>query len=122
VGNQYAGKSYDVRFAHVEGIDTCIDCHDQHSLEINVDLCSICHEGVATHEDLKNIRLVGSASMRVRTRGIMPFTPRLLKATYNYQFSVKDHGAFAHNGKYVIQVLHDSLADLGVYMTGMVRP
>jgi hypothetical protein len=50
------------------------------------------------------------------------FTPRLLKAAYNYQYSVKDTGAFAHNGKYVMQILHDSLEDLGASTAGMVRP
>jgi hypothetical protein len=40
------------------------------------------------------------------------FTARLLKAAYNYQLSVKDPGAFAHNGKYVIELLYDSLVDL----------
>jgi hypothetical protein len=41
------------------------------------------------------------------------WTPTLLRAAYNYQYSQKDPGAFAHNGKYVIQFLYDSLADLG---------
>ncbi len=50
------------------------------------------------------------------------FTVRLLQATYNYQCVKKDPGAFAHNGKYAIQVLYDSLEDLGADMTGMVRP
>lgn len=27
-GYQYDGKMYDVKFAHVEGIDTCVDCYD----------------------------------------------------------------------------------------------
>jgi hypothetical protein len=40
------------------------------------------------------------------------WTPRLLKAAYNYQVSLKDPGAYAHNGKYIIQLLHDSIADL----------
>lgn len=40
------------------------------------------------------------------------FTARLLKATYNYQYSVKDPGGFAHNGKFIIQLLHDSIEDL----------
>src|SRR5580765_6911169 len=31
---------------------------------------------------------------------------------YNYQFSVKDPGSFAHNGKYIIELLYDSIADL----------
>jgi hypothetical protein len=44
--------------------------------------------------------------------GFAAWTPRLLKAAYNYQVSIKDPGAFAHNAKYVIQLLYDSLADL----------
>jgi len=50
------------------------------------------------------------------------WTPRLLKAAYNYQFATKDPGAFAHNGKYVIQILYDSLEDIGGDVTEMVRP
>jgi len=40
------------------------------------------------------------------------FTARLLKAAYNYQVSVKDPGAFAHGGKYIIELLYDSIEDL----------
>lgn len=40
------------------------------------------------------------------------FTPRLLRATYNYQVSQKDPNAFAHGGKYIIQLLYDSIEDL----------
>jgi hypothetical protein len=40
------------------------------------------------------------------------WTPRLLRAAYNYQVSVKDPGQYAHGGKYIIQLLHDSIADL----------
>jgi hypothetical protein len=49
-GSQYPGKSYDIKFAHVEGMDSCIDCHDQHSLEVKVEICSVCNECVNTHE------------------------------------------------------------------------
>jgi hypothetical protein len=42
------------------------------------------------------------------------WTPRLLKAAYNFQFVKKDPGAFAHNPTYTIQILYDSIADLGV--------
>jgi hypothetical protein len=41
------------------------------------------------------------------------WTPRLLKAAYNYQFSIKDTGAYAHGGKYVIELLYDSIENLG---------
>lgn len=42
------------------------------------------------------------------------WTPRLLKAAYNYQFVIKDPGAFAHNPTYTLQILYDSINDLGV--------
>lgn len=54
------------------------------------------------------------------------WTPRLLRAAYNYQFVAKDHGAFAHNPHYALQLLFDSLEDLGdvapVDRDGLVRP
>jgi hypothetical protein len=54
------------------------------------------------------------------------WTPRLLQAAYNYQYASKDPGDYAHNGKYIIQTLYDSLASLGqavtVDMAGMERP
>ena len=40
------------------------------------------------------------------------WTPRLLQAAYNYQVSQKDPGGFAHGGKYIIQLLYDSIEDL----------
>jgi hypothetical protein len=40
------------------------------------------------------------------------WTPRLLRAAYNYQFVVKDAGGYVHNPRYVIQLLHDSLIAL----------
>ncbi len=48
------------------------------------------------------------------------FTGRLLKATYNYQFSLKDHGGYAHGGKYIIQLLYDSIEDLNTYLNNPV--
>ncbi len=55
------------------------------------------------------------------------WSARLLRAAYNYQYSLKDTGAHAHNAKYVIQLLFDSIADLNtvlsspVDMSAMVR-
>ncbi len=40
------------------------------------------------------------------------WTPRLLKAAYNYQVALKDPGGYVHNPRYMLQILHDSLADL----------
>jgi len=45
------------------------------------------------------------------------WTPRLLKAAYNFQFVKKDPGAFAHNPTYTLQILYDSIADLGTKVT-----
>lgn len=172
-GYEYEGKSYDAKFAHVVGVDTCTSCHDPHSLKIELDTCNLCHEEVAANDDIKDIRLFGSTSdydgdgdinegiyyeieglREILYAAIMDyasaagtpivydshaypyffidtngngqvdegeasygnkynaFTPRLLKATYNYQTSLKDPGAFAHGGKYIIQLLYDSIEDL----------
>ena len=51
------------------------------------------------------------------------WTPRMLRAAYNYQFVAKDTGAYAHNPHYVLQVLVDTLEDLtGSAPAGSVRP
>ncbi len=44
------------------------------------------------------------------------FSPRLLRAAYNYQVALKDPNAFAHGGKYVIQLMYDSIIDLNSVM------
>jgi hypothetical protein len=58
----------------------------------------------------------------VRENGYATWTPRLLKAAYNYQYVAKDPGGFAHNGKYLLQVLYDSLNDLGADVSAYTRP
>lgn len=56
------------------------------------------------------------------------YTPRLMQAVYNYSFAVRDPGGAYHNGRYVAQLLYDSLESLatsgkaGVNMSGKVRP
>lgn len=54
------------------------------------------------------------------------WTPRLLKAAYNYQFIEQDKGAFAHNPHYALQLLYDSIESLAqaaeIDMTGLQRP
>jgi hypothetical protein len=159
-GYQYEGKSYDAKFTHVAGIDTCITCHNSHSLDVETDVCIACHDGVASVEDLKDVRLLGSTSdydgdgdvtegiyyeieglqeilygaiqayaeeagtpivynparypywFTDAEEGYNAWTPRLLKAAYNYQTSIKDPGGYAHGGKYIIQLLYDSIEDL----------
>jgi hypothetical protein len=56
------------------------------------------------------------------------YTPRLIQATYNYSFALRDPGGAYHNGKYILQLLYDSLDSLaqskqaGIDMKGKVRP
>jgi len=59
-GYLYEGQSYDVRFRHVEGAHDCQECHDQHSLEIRIDKCAECHDGVSNVADTKDIRMMSS--------------------------------------------------------------
>ncbi len=181
---EYADQEYLGRNIHVSQFDSCIECHDSHAQEVVVDTCAICHAGVETAVDLRNIRFNeqqvyvdwdgdGGAAEGIygeietmrdalyvamqtytantegvdniaynaarypyffvdadgngqlspeETSGYSTWTPRLLRAAYNYQYVLKDPGAYAHNGKYVIQVLYDTLLDIGADTTGMVRP
>jgi hypothetical protein len=160
-GYQYEDLSYDAKFDHVEGYNTCFGCHNPHTLELKIDECSACHTGVASADDLKNVRMAGSlvdfdgdgdmdegiyfeieglqemlyqaiqayGSEVAGTpivydaqaypyffddagEGYASWTGRLAKAAYNYQISVKDPGSYAHGGKYIIQLLYDSIANL----------
>ena len=40
------------------------------------------------------------------------WTPRLLKAAYNWKFITADPGAFAHNPHYALELLYDSIENL----------
>jgi hypothetical protein len=160
-GYQYEGKTYDGKFDHVAGFNTCVGCHNSHTLELKVEACAECHTDVASVEDLKDVRMLGSlvdydgdgdveegiyyeietlqeilyAAMQAyaaETTGsglvydaarypyffndagerFASWTGRLAKAAYNYQTSLKDPGAFAHGGKYIIELLYDSIEDL----------
>ncbi|MCL4263925.1 MAG: hypothetical protein KJ069_11950 [Anaerolineae bacterium] len=59
-GYEYEGKTYDAKFDHVAGMDTCVDCHSPHTLEVQFEKCTACHEGLNGVEDLANIRMFGS--------------------------------------------------------------
>jgi hypothetical protein len=54
------------------------------------------------------------------------WTPRLLKAAYNYQVAAKDPGGYVHNPAYLLQLLHDSLENLSeqveIDMGALARP
>ena len=50
------------------------------------------------------------------------WTPRLLQAAYNYQYVTIDGGGYAHNAPYLLQLLFDSIEDIGGETAGMTRP
>jgi hypothetical protein len=170
VGYEYAGKKYDWRFRHVPEKDSCIECHDPHSLKVDVASCATCHAGVSDAAALHDIRFKSSLAVDYdgdgnTTEGIAgeidglretllaaiqryatakgsaicysattypyfildsnadgdctgesgkfdKWTARLVRATFNYQLSVKEPGAFAHNAKYMIQLLFDAIEDV----------
>ena len=171
-GYEYADREYAGYFAHAAGAETCVDCHNPHSLTVEPKKCAACHTNVVGQGDFRAIRtqradydgdgdtmegiyeeiaslqalmlkaiqeyarrvvnkpiayadrfpyfFVDTNGNSIADTGEIQFgnrydawTPRLLKAAYNYQFVKKDAGGYVHNPRYVIQLLHDSLMDLG---------
>ncbi len=49
------------------------------------------------------------------------YDAKLLAAAYNYQFSKKEPGAWAHNSRYITQILIDAIEDLGGIVTDYHR-
>jgi hypothetical protein len=181
-GYQYDGKAYIGKFDHAGSINGCADCHNPHSLEVKLTVCTECHAGVAEEADLVAIRMAGSNvdfdgdaadegtlgeieglrdALYVAIQGYATdtigegliydshaypyffidtngngeadedevnygnkyaqWTARLLRAAYNFQYSQKDPGAFAHNNRYVLQLLYDSIEDLGADIADLRR-
>lgn len=176
-GYEYEGMTYDTLFEHVQGVESCSDCHNPHSLELELGTCAGCHEATSV-EDIRAIRepssfvdydgdgdvaegvyfeIEGLKEMAftamqsyaaevvemplgynsqaypyffndtnadgeltedeaVYPNAYKSWTPRLLKAAYNFQTVSKDPGGYAHGGKYLIQLLHDSIADLNTVL------
>lgn len=182
-GYEYDGQAYASRRRHAEPFDSCITCHELHTVQPKVEPCAACHDGVTDRKSLRSIRkgkvdydgdgdvaegiaaevaalherlldaikaygknVAGTAiaydghahpyffidrdgsggveeGEAVGDNKYASWTPRLLRAAYNYQFVAKDPGAYAHNAPYVLQLLHDSLADLDkAAVEGLVRP
>ncbi len=48
------------------------------------------------------------------------FTNRSLKAAYNYQLWSKDPGAYAHGGKYIIELMYDGIMDINPKITPQI--
>jgi predicted CXXCH cytochrome family protein len=190
-GYEYSGNTYVGRFEHENGVQTCTQCHDPHSLQIRentinnkAELCAVCHPNVKSFTDYRDINMesidydgngkveglfyeieglrsillksmqqysidklgigIGwtdtypylfidtnkdgniSQEEAVFANAYKDFTPRIMKAAFNFQFSIKEPAGYVHNGKYVIQLLYDSIKDIsttsGKPVTGLVRP
>lgn len=184
-GYEYEDKIYDAKHMHVDGYDTCVGCHDPHTLKVKGEQCAMCHgDDVMAEGGFKNIRESeasawdydgdgnleegmyfeieglqvallaeiktyaankagtgitydpaaypywfadadgdGTADTNAEGNAVSysTWTARLLKAAYNYQVSIKDAGAFAHGNKYIVQLVYDSIEDLGGDVSKFVR-
>lgn len=168
-GYEYEGRKYAGRYGHVPEFDTCVECHDPHTLRINAQQCNACHVEAVDIARLQNIRVtrvdydgdgdtsegIAGEIQTMRERLLLAiqlyaaktknldnivyedrnpyffdengeayttWTPRLLRAAYNYQYARKGKGDYAHNPSYTPQLLHDSLDDLGWNTSAMARP
>ncbi len=50
------------------------------------------------------------------------FDAPLLRAAYNFQVTQKEPCGYIHNARYIMQLLYDSIEDLGGDVSGFVRP
>lgn len=179
-GYEYPAKSYVGQFGHAQGVQTCTQCHDAHSLhmrndyETDANLCAACHPNVTDYSDYRDVFVDGvdydgdgtvegvyheiqgmreilhqamnaysfqeigeaagwadqfpylfvdaDANGRIEgdeaafSNAYSSFTPRLMRAAFNYQFSAKDPAGYVHNGKYVLQLLYDAIEDLSGFV------
>ena len=69
---------------------------------------------------------IADESELTRENSYPNWTPRLVRATYNFHVVVESAGAFVHNPLYAIQLIYDSISDLSeavpVDMTNLIRP
>ncbi len=56
------------------------------------------------------------------TEETVPVSSVAFQAAYNYQYSIKDPGVFAHNPKYIMQILIDSSEAIGGDFSLYTRP
>ncbi|GAA4160653.1 cytochrome C [Shinella granuli] len=166
-GYHYAGKTYSGRFLHARPVETCVSCHDPHSLQVAEETCLTCHaSGTAADIRISRISFDGTGDLKKgirhdiaenarRLKGMLEdyaskvagvpmlydgshhpyfftdangdgvadqadgkpvpynaWTPRLLKAAYNWKFVGSDKGIHVHNPHYALELLHDSTEDL----------
>ena len=166
-GVHYPGRTYSGQFFHARPMETCVSCHQPHTLAVQTDSCATCHEN-GTPEEIRLARQsydgTGNTGQGIRvdiannaarlldlvTRygaevagtpivydaGSYPYffadadadgrpdtaegravayaswTPRMLRAAYNWKLVTADPGAYAHNPHYALELLYDSIEDL----------
>ena len=166
-GYHYDGREYSGRFFHARPVSTCNSCHQPHTLEVEFEPCTTCHQGdspaairisrqsydgsgdtsVGIRTDINNnadllLDMIVDYGARIAGVPIIydghrypyffadangdgmideaagrpvtynAWTPRMLKAAYNWKLVTADPGNFAHNPAYVLELLHDSIEDL----------
>lgn len=182
-GFEYPDKVYKGQFTHVPDKNTCTDCHSPHSLKVNLDTCTTCHQNVENFTSIRTSRIdfdgdgdivegianpismlhvqLGAAMQLyasevtgapivysihsypyffvdgdgdgIASEGETAFpnryqswTPRLLKAAYNYQLIAKETAIYTHNPHYALQLLYDSLESLSeqvdIDISALARP
>jgi hypothetical protein len=65
---------------------------------------------------------VADTSEAVSANKFTNWDATLMKATFNYQYGIKEPGAWAHNTKYIVQLIIDSIQDLGGDVSALTRP
>jgi len=172
-GYEYRDKTYTGRFLHAKPVETCLSCHNPHSLEVKQETCLTCHQtgdpqairisrqsydgsgdltkGIRADINANSDRLMGlltdyaaevaglglvydgashpyffadangdGVADRAEGRGVAykAWTPRLLRAAYNWKYVNADAGIHVHNPHYALELLYDSTEDL---MTALGR-
>jgi hypothetical protein len=126
-----------------DGIDSTQDLQSIRESEVDFDGDGDTTEGIAGEiETMRGALLLAMQEYTARNAGVegitydpdtyphfyndtgdryLTWTPALLRAGYNYQYATRDPGAYSHNGLYIIQILYDSLRDVGGDVASMVR-
>lgn len=165
-GYEYPDQTYAGRYPHVTSFNTCSECHDAHSLDVDAQRCSACHPDVRGSADFPTIRIsnidydgdgdtiegmageIETMQLKLqlaidrytaKTEGVesivltsrftneagdsyTTWTPRLMRSAFNYVYSDKDTAGYAHNPHYMLQLLYDSIEDMGGTLSGLIRP
>mgnify|MGYP002622431476 FL=1 len=166
-GYHYDGRDYAGRFWHARPVSTCVSCHEPHTLEVQTESCSPCHQSGEPEEiRISRHSYAGSGhtsqgnrpGLSVNAQQLMEYldryaaevagtamvydgqsypyffadrngdglkdigddgnvaynawTPRLLRAAYNWKLVTADPGAYAHNPAYALELLYDSIEDM----------